>query len=1731
MNPFKTFETIKSDYLSYIRTFQKFREKRFEDFVNERTDHHEMLWKEPLVQIARKFRTGRPLEDFVGENGLDPRIPAIFSKDGKPLRPYHHQAEAIRIGVMEKKNFVVTTGTGSGKSLCFEIPVINHCLQAAARNLKGIKAIIIYPMNALANSQYEEMARKLAGTGITIGLYTGDTAYTDEDGLRKYREVFGEEAAPKDSEIISRLAMHRNPPDILVTNYVELELLLTRFEDRNLFAEEYKSNLQFLVIDELHTYSGKKGADVAFLIRRLKQRTGTAGKLQCIGTSATLVSENDQAGSEETAARFAGLFFGEPFGTEHVIGEKEDESLKFAGDRINPVFGISRKDLDGYNEEDTGSVIPLYEALMGEKYSGELLDTMLGRELKRSLTLTFIENEFQDRPKSLKEAARVYQKSHRPKLSLEECHAELIAGLILGFAGKIETPDGLVVPRFIPKLHTFFNQGRELRACLADGCGYLSDKGEVTCPECERRGRPFSTLYPVHFCRVCGQEYYGMTYDKHTGETKPWNILNWDDTDKAGYYSPDYFVHNPEDLPENWRTPKKGDVKKAHLEKVPKNGILDPVENRFNLSYDESDGTGVFLPWPFAWCLNCQTEHSGQVRENTKLFLLNSIGRATGSDIILSSTIQNALPKERKIIGFSDNRQDAAFQAGHFNDWYGQIFFRKALRQVLWDESEPIPVRELPKKLIKVIMGSGFPSTPRDRMFERNYLRYLETYLFVEIRGTKKFTSINLEDTGLIEIGYDFLKEYVEGRKKPDQYPLLAKTDSLLLFEYLTGFLDIFRMEVAVGHNDLINKEVFRQEVISFIENYQEYPNKRYFEAVENTKPGGFTDGDQHNIHFKYNPHALSKSQRFSSWIRKALGPADPDETAQVLQQTLDYLLEAGYLVSLNENQTRVIVLSPELITIRPAREGFRQVCKRCDSKYNWRVLNHCIQLKCKDPLEPYREKHNYYFEQYRQPVDHALTIRAEDHSAQVSGLDRKKREKAFREEKLQVLMASPTMELGIDIGTLSSVFLRNVPPNPSNYAQRSGRAGRSGQGSLISTFCGSGPGRGAHDQYYYNSPEEIISGKMAMPRFNLQNETLFQAHVNSLVLQAIETKMEGMPGLILDFSNSGMRYPMRVDLKEELTQRVNQSKDVILATILSAFKDEIVTEGSVFSGSNISSQISQFVNLLDIAFNLLREDYFENEKEIKALDEPIRHGDQAGSDSNQARRKALEIRNQNIRNGEEEFNTYSYLSGVGFLPNYAFPRKTIQLRFYLNQEEEAITRDHQIALSEFAPTNTIYHSGQKFTIDNISKETDINNQVKFIICPSCDFIRESGMKKDNSGPVLPKPSNCPVCGTPWNNAHEVGALRMPRMRAKRTTRITSEEEERTRAGFEIVKSYYPSGREVTKKYFKGSEAITTISFDRSARLYQINRGSRLDIRQGAAGFILDPDAGKWISRTKIDEYYANNPGGRLRMRSNIHLYIESLNDVLIFKSTRHHGEQEETFLRTLQYVLSSAICRILNLDESEMDGFIQLIPEKSGKVFIYERSDGGTGTLSSILKSELLLKKITGKALEILHFDHEGKDTKDACSTVCYDCICTFYNQRYHSLLNRKAVRDFLLDLSEFDRSADDNFNETRFTDFISQCASSLEKEFLVKIRESAINLPDELHKIISSEGIPVAEADFYYSSQRLCIFIDGPDHEKDYIKEDDMKKRTKLRQLGYNVIAIKSDLDLTQLSDYLKY
>jgi ATP-dependent helicase YprA (DUF1998 family) len=293
INPIKATEAIGKSYKSYLSTTLGFQDKELQVQFIKKLDQPEKLIRGPILEATPSFKKAATMSELIDEGVLSPRLRNLKC-EGLPLeRPlYEHQEKAIRKLVQHNRNIIVATGTGSGKTEAFIVPILNYLLKEEEKGTlcPGVRSLLLYPMNALANDQLARLRRYLENhSSITFGRYTGETKETNRQAIEIYREIHdGQE--PLKNELISREQMRETPPHILITNYAMLEYLLMRPKDSELFDGEYAKYWRFIVMDEVHTYSGAKGIETAMLIRRLKDRVvrSKPGKLKCIGTSATL---------------------------------------------------------------------------------------------------------------------------------------------------------------------------------------------------------------------------------------------------------------------------------------------------------------------------------------------------------------------------------------------------------------------------------------------------------------------------------------------------------------------------------------------------------------------------------------------------------------------------------------------------------------------------------------------------------------------------------------------------------------------------------------------------------------------------------------------------------------------------------------------------------------------------------------------------------------------------------------------------------------------------------------------------------------------------------------------------------------------------------------------------------------------------------------------------------------------------------------------------------------------------------------------------------------------------------------------------------------------------------------------------------------------------------------------------------------------------------------------------
>ncbi|MCP4654969.1 MAG: DEAD/DEAH box helicase, partial [bacterium] len=770
MDVFKLRNEVIGEYGRYVRSFVRIRDPEIDRLVDEKLTGG-FLWPDPLVQLNPSFEPGKPMAELVADGILHPQCFEIFrqrndqGEDVGPLRLHRHQVDAVA-AAREGENYLLTTGTGSGKSLSYIVPIVDHVLREGSG--QGIRALIVYPMNALANSQVGELGKFLCPDGgrppVTFRRYTGQE---------------------KDVE---RKAIQADPPDVLLTNYVMLELILTRPSERPLVAAMAK--LRFLVLDELHSYRGRQGADVAMLVRRLREASGAREVLH-VGTSATLAAGDSWRQQQVKVAELAETLFGVPVRPERVIGEMLQPATGCADDDSLLAKVRARLDDEDDPPADAGAFRADPLAAWIESHLGLRREPQSGRLI---------------RGKSRALRATADELAQRTGVDRERCLAKLEATLLAGYRCGV----------FAFRLHQFLAKGESVYATLES-----EERREATLEP--QRFAPGSgrakILLPLAFCRECGQEYYVVR--RSEDEDGPVTYLPRDlsdrgenDDGKAGFLYLGPWPTEPAaqiaELPDSW-TELRGerlDVVRARRDDLPR-----PV--RVSLLGVEGGGEPAWhLEAPFRFCLRCKVAYDAHQRSDfAKLATLGSEGRSTATTVLTLSTVRRLRgdaviePTARKLLSFTDNRQDASLQAGHFNDFVEIVLLRSALWRAVREAGEEGLRHDVLTRRVFDALELPLPHYARNPRAEygeredtdRALRRVIGYYLYRDLRRGWRITSPNLEQCGLLDIDYLYLRPLCEDHEKwRELHPALATATAEERERVCRVLLDHLRRELAI---------------------------------------------------------------------------------------------------------------------------------------------------------------------------------------------------------------------------------------------------------------------------------------------------------------------------------------------------------------------------------------------------------------------------------------------------------------------------------------------------------------------------------------------------------------------------------------------------------------------------------------------------------------------------------------------------------------------------------------------------------------------------------------------------------------------------------------------------------------------------------------------------------------------------------------------------------------------
>jgi ATP-dependent helicase YprA (DUF1998 family) len=1285
INPLMVSESLKETYGRYLQSLLRPSDARFADeiarVIAENKSGEAGLLKGPFLEAQPPYVKDISIRQLVDEGVLNEGF-LDFGPEAFPIDRtlYSHQVRSIR-RVTQGKSVIVATGTGSGKTESFLLPIINELLHQRSQNKlgAGVRALLLYPMNALANDQVKRLRQILSATPqITFGRYTGETPNSYEEALAKYRADFGEEPLP--NELISREQMQATPPNILLTNFAMLEYLLLRPKDSSLFDGPSGRTWRFIVADEAHTYDGAHGVEVANLISKLRERVDPDRIVQTIGTTATIGKDKDEI------REFAESFFGNAF----EIG------LESAPDLIEPIRLEIPEATWGPISPADWRAIELYEKSLSDVAGNTAASEF---ELCQSeFTVTALRNLLMGGPSQFQAAAEEVF----PEADLEEARSGLLA--LLNVCARSTNLDG--EPAVSARFHLFARATEGIFSCLSSD-PHMTLSRHVDCPECE--GKSFE----LGACRKCGGTYFLSSLNEGGGyRFLTQNKGNLDPNPIALYPSRLAMDSDDADL----------DIKDSDLS----------VEEQSDDTIHVCRKCGYLEPIPFAVCPKCDNAEIGEwvakrgsADEINKCPQCNSVAPniirrlASGSDAaaaVLATELYTHLPEDadgyelgkpgggRKLMVFSDSRQQAAFFAPYLEATHERILWRQVILRGLQERDKTklpghaLRVADIESHVIGLARnGHLLPAKvganqAQKLAIERLHWEAVSTDRQMNLDGTglvswqMALPENEASYTGLLRLGFDL-------------------DESKTLLQQL---LTTLREGGMLTHSTVLESDgsdLFApRRGPLYIRGAGAEPSKK--------------------IH-AWAPDVLSGSQNSrSDYLSKVFarkGIQGEENVAEVLNKIWALLTGptfADVLVRTNHTTGPVWRLNHELLEIHLVDDSTQLwACDICGRTTRFNVAGVCGRFRCKGTLEITTADAPIFNQHYRALYAETppVGLIAHEHTAQLSSDTASQVQQAFIEGDINVLSSSTTFELGVDVGELQAVLLRNMPPSTANYLQRAGRAGRrSDSAALILTYAQRRP----HDLAQYANPVKMIAGEMRAPYVNLENARIFTRHMYSVFFASywrvrpdnftkagsLFLKQGDDEGAVIDEIVSWVqanRSALREKFDWLLPKRLQSNADVIWNSILATF--EILSKSVTAA---FQAEIEEYDRLIN----------FHHEEAHKNVEKRRSH--EITRDRLEKARKAL-----------AERDILGFLSSKNLLPKYGFPVDTVNLLPRLTDvgaQEIDMSRDLTLAIFEYAPGNQLVANGQLW--DSVGLEVQPGKELErfnYAICGNCKHLHK----------------------------------------------------------------------------------------------------------------------------------------------------------------------------------------------------------------------------------------------------------------------------------------------------------------------------------------------------------------------------------------------------------------------
>ena len=1767
LNPITYTEQIVRDFLRYQLTTYPFADRGLLDqmrkLLNLEVTRATPLLKGPYIKLSGAFKMGGTIDALARAGVLHPQLRHL----ARHKQVYAHQEAAIR-AIAAGRTTLVATGTGSGKTEAFLYPIISRCLQLRDEQAPpGIVAVLVYPMNALAEDQLDRLRGLLVGTNIPFAMYIGKTRERKdeivgerlrvgasrldyEEALHRSRERKLDRPVHPHEERVTREELRAvgGQPRILLTNVKQLELLLTRANDAELF---HNARLDYLVFDEAHTFTGAQGAETACLVRRLRSFCGRGpDETVCIATSATIA---DPARGAEAGREFAARFFGVAGEQVALVGEVYEPDTWAPARRATPAPADPRGTLAALLEtlEKADEEPPAPNALatlqgLVHRLGLPDLDVVRWRaSLKDLLAANEVVYQLADAltaPRALQDLVQDLGKRLGRPMSEEE----VLAWLALGASAR--SPEGPALLR--PVVHAFI---RGVSGAVVS----FPPTGEsprlwLAAEDAESSGH---FRLPVRTCTTCGQHYFthhvrdfrftakapggGEANESHVvwrslEESKGGcrlvlvdRLLGDDEIDDD---------NDPNDLPPRTAAVYFCRICGAlHDTARPQCTCSSELPLVRLLAVQSSEEH----PGRLKTCLSCKATGRvmfGQFREPAR-----EVRAVTVSDVhvLAQSMIQHA--ERRRLLVFADNRQDAAFQAG----WMRDHARRYRLRGLMYDRirrgkvsvgdlvghlddeldrdddlSEAL-VPEVWRVARKDALGEQHPSLRR---------RFLRVQVLRELAvGNRQ--RIGLEPWGRARVRYHGLRP---------ELPFMTAWSAQLgctpeaLCDGVSSLLDATRRGRVLFDRDT-----------HLYSNYWHDSDREVSQGIIPMVQGGprglklTRTVDDHKSFVQQWFGARGDSVARQAARRWGVKPIDMPAFFQELWTLLTDELRLLVHVNLLGGRQRVLPgtrdvrqINADMLEIEPNTGLYRcDTCRRTHVRATPNLA--CMAWHCRGSLRPEQEDPDNY--DLRLLDDGFAMLRPREHSAQVPPAAREEIEIIFKSdtgERINTLVCTATLELGVDIGGLDAVLMRNVPPLPANYWQRAGRAGRRDRMAVNLAYAR--PLN--HDRAYFNDPLKMLGGRIDPPSFNLRNEVMVRKHVHATILTALrhlsrsgdisqEAREElaqalthSLPRQIKGylFDDAGEIRPDPFDLGP-LYQAISIHEPFLHQYVAAVFAqgwpaaDAIVVRPDILAGY-VRDMPKQFEAVLlrlrrRLQWSLTQMRRLDLVRESKGALDPDEEALRDRCNRQIKRLKGIQRRRRREAEGHDDTYTFTVLAAEGFLPGYGLDTGAV-VGFHLRPNYNSDLQDWELhratalALREYVPGNLIYAHGHRF-IPRFYQLAPTEQTVRFIVSTPEEAVSEEDPAADGYGMHAVYLPGIPICD-----------VDLPHF-----SHISDDEEHRFQLGVAVYG--YEQPRHGAGRVFQWGER--QMSLRRAVSLRLVNVGASMRIAKRVLGYPVCRVCGQSRSALASDVELTNFRKNHLercgQAVEDVGFYADIIADALTLQDLADRAEAY-----SVMEALRKGAAQVLDMELEDLQ--ILRLPragEEVANIMLYDPMPGGSGLLEQLVAR---FPEVIAAALEVV------ERCPASCASSCIDCLQHFRNAHYHTHLSRHIAADRLRRWGDTLRLSHEIEARQQGATSSGQPTNLAERELAAMLRRAGFHEFIAQHPIDLAKPLGVTTPDFFFAdsdepSGGVCIYLDGLSehiHGNETTRRRDMAIRQQLRNRPFMVVL---EIAYTDLRD----